>query len=86
MLVALLWCVDLICTCFNSLHDEVEMGYFVARYVMCLLIFVLGLQAPGLMSMRDFLDSDTARLHDMVCYKFHVILPCASHHLQINAN
>lgn len=51
----------------NSLHDEVEMGYFVARYVMCLLIFVLGLQAPGLMSLRDFLDSDTARLHDMVC-------------------
>ncbi|XP_037942995.1 ATP-binding cassette sub-family B member 6, mitochondrial-like, partial [Teleopsis dalmanni] len=29
--------------------DEIEMGFFVARYLMSLLIFVLGLKAPGIM-------------------------------------
>ncbi|CAB3368075.1 Hypothetical predicted protein [Cloeon dipterum] len=48
----------------KDLTDDIEMGLFIGRYIACLLIFILGLQAPGLMTLRDYLDSDTARLHD----------------------
>lgn len=37
----------------DTIKDKVEMGLFVARYTSCLLIFVLGLKAPGIASHRN---------------------------------
>lgn len=40
---------------------------FVSRYVTCLMIFVLGLKAPGLVSQRDYFDmNDPLHLHEEV--------------------
>lgn len=36
-----------------SVRDEVEMSLFVTRYISCLLIFVLGLKAPGIAMNRE---------------------------------
>lgn len=33
---------------FLRLSDQIEMGLFVLRYVSCLLMFLLGLKAPGI--------------------------------------
>lgn len=38
---------------FRSIRDEIEMLLFVTRYVCTLLIFVLGLKAPGIASNRE---------------------------------
>lgn len=38
---------------FASLRDEVEMSLFVTRYVCTLIIFVLGLKAPGIAANRE---------------------------------
>jgi len=40
--------------CFARLTDEIEMGVFVARFMSCVILFVLGLQAPGIMTTRDY--------------------------------
>lgn len=45
----------------NSLTDQIEMALFILRYVSNLLIFALGLRAPGIAS--NF-DSDYRTLHD----------------------
>lgn len=37
----------------NTIKDRIEMGLFVARYTSCLLIFVLGLKAPGIATHRE---------------------------------
>lgn len=37
----------------SSVRDEVEMSLFVTRYVCTLLVFVLGLKAPGIASNRE---------------------------------
>lgn len=34
-------------------RDKIEMGLFIARYVCTLLIFVLGLKAPGIQSIEN---------------------------------
>ncbi|XP_075221420.1 ABC transporter ATP-binding protein/permease Hmt-1 [Lycorma delicatula] len=39
----------------RTLSDKVEMGLFVARYVCCLLMFGLGLRAPGITT-RDYFN------------------------------
>lgn len=38
----------------RTLTDEIEMGVFVARFMSCVILFVLGLQAPGIMTTRDY--------------------------------
>jgi len=38
------------------LTDEIEMGVFVARFVSCVILFVLGLRAPGIMTTRDYFN------------------------------
>lgn len=38
---------------FATVRDQLEMSMFVTRYVCSLLIFVLGLKAPGISSNRD---------------------------------
>lgn len=38
---------------FKTVKDKTEMSLFVARYVSCLFIFVLGLKAPGILSHRE---------------------------------
>lgn len=38
---------------FATVRDKVEMSMFVTRYVCSLLIFVLGLKAPGIASNRE---------------------------------
>lgn len=38
---------------FATIRDKVEMSMFVTRYVCSLLIFVLGLKAPGIASNRE---------------------------------
>lgn len=43
-----------------SLTDQIEMALFILRYVSNLLIFALGLRAPGIAS----LDSDYHTLND----------------------
>ncbi|KAF4533336.1 hypothetical protein B566_EDAN002733 [Ephemera danica] len=49
----------------TDLTDKVEMGLFVTRYVTCLMIFLLGLKAPGLVSLRDYFDgSSPLRMQD----------------------
>lgn len=46
----------LIFLCFARLTDEIEMGMFVTRFVSCVILFVLGLRAPGIMTTRDYLN------------------------------
>lgn len=46
----------LIFLCFARLTDEIEMGVFVTRFVSCVILFVLGLRAPGIMTTRDYLN------------------------------
>lgn len=38
---------------FASIRDKVEMSLFVTRYICTLIIFVLGLKAPGIAANRD---------------------------------
>jgi len=40
----------------RTLTDEIEMGVFVARFVSCVILFVLGLRAPGIMTTRDYIN------------------------------
>lgn len=40
----------------TTLTDEIEMGVFVTRFVSCVILFVLGLRAPGIMTTRDYLN------------------------------
>lgn len=48
---------------FSTIRDKVEMSMFVTRYICSLLIFVLGLKAPGIISNREddyiHLENDT---------------------------
>lgn len=58
----------------TSLRDKVEMLLFVARYISSLLIFVLGLKAPGIANNREddyiHLEGDTNSVCDchIFCY------------------
>ncbi|KDR08849.1 ATP-binding cassette sub-family B member 6, mitochondrial isoform X3 [Zootermopsis nevadensis] len=40
----------------TTLTDEIEMGVFVTRFVSCVVLFVLGLRAPGIMTNRDYFN------------------------------
>ncbi|KAK6640025.1 hypothetical protein RUM43_008302 [Polyplax serrata] len=40
----------------KTLSDKVEVSFFITRYLSCLLLFVLGLRAPGIPSTRDYMD------------------------------
>ncbi|KAJ9597259.1 hypothetical protein L9F63_011895, partial [Diploptera punctata] len=40
----------------TTLTDQLEMGIFVTRFISCILIFVLGLRAPGIMTTRDYFN------------------------------
>lgn len=45
-----------------SLTDQIEMGLFVLRYISCLMVFVLGLKAPGIMQNVDYFNlNDSTR-------------------------
>lgn len=46
----------------SSLSDKIEFGFFVVRYVCGLLMFVLGLKAPGIPKVEDF----------MIHYRLHI--------------
>lgn len=44
------------------LSDQLEMGLFVLRYISCLVIFILGLKAPGIMQNVDYFSlNDSTR-------------------------
>lgn len=43
------WWFNLTC-----LKDKIEMTLFVLRYISCLLIFILGLKAPGIFRHEDY--------------------------------
>lgn len=63
---------------FRSVRDEIEMALFVTRYVCTLIVFVLGLKAPGLAPNRedDYIhlmnDNNSVILNNftMICYIF----------------
>ncbi|PSN53264.1 ATP-binding cassette sub-family B member 6 [Blattella germanica] len=40
----------------TTLTDQLEMGVFVTRFVSSLILFVLGLKAPGIMRARDYVN------------------------------
>lgn len=40
----------------KSLSDQVEMAFFILRYISCLVIFLLGLKAPGIMQNSDYFN------------------------------
>ncbi|XP_063219275.1 ATP-binding cassette sub-family B member 6 [Bacillus rossius redtenbacheri] len=40
----------------KTLSDKVDMAIFVIRYISCLIVFVLGLRAPGIMTTRDYFN------------------------------
>nr|XP_032517098.1 ATP-binding cassette sub-family B member 6, mitochondrial [Danaus plexippus plexippus] len=42
----------------KDLQDRLEMALFVGRYVSCMLMFILGMKAPGIMHPFEYLDSD----------------------------
>ncbi|KAJ1522945.1 hypothetical protein ONE63_002084 [Megalurothrips usitatus] len=44
----------------TSLTDKIEMALFVLRYVSCLIVFVLGLRAPGIMTAQDYFNIGAA--------------------------
>lgn len=45
---------------FSSLTDQIEMGLFVLRYLSTLIIFVLGLKAPGIMQSAEYFSLNDA--------------------------
>lgn len=59
---------------FASVRDKVEMSLFVSRYVCCLMIFVLGLKAPGITSNREddyiHLENETNTVRRKHCIIF----------------
>jgi hypothetical protein len=58
--------VILILFYFTRLTDEVEMGVFVTRFVFCVILFVLGLRAPGIMTTRDYFNlSNSSTEHNI---------------------
>lgn len=44
----------------SKLSDKVEMGLFVTRYISCLLLFGLGLRAPGITTSRDYMNLNSS--------------------------
>lgn len=40
----------------NSTSAKIEMGLFIARYISCMSVFILGLIAPGIMTSRDYFN------------------------------
>lgn len=42
----------------GSLQDRLEMALFVGRYVSCMIMFVLGMKAPGIMHQFEFLEGE----------------------------
>ncbi|XP_059052829.1 ATP-binding cassette sub-family B member 6 [Achroia grisella] len=47
----------------KDLQDRLEMSLFVGRYVSCMIIFVLGMKAPGIMHQFEYLESDDPTAH-----------------------
>lgn len=41
-----------------SLQDGLEMALFVGRYVSCMIMFVLGMKAPGIMHRIEYLEEE----------------------------
>ncbi|KAL4715897.1 hypothetical protein ACJJTC_013197 [Scirpophaga incertulas] len=46
----------------KDLQDRLEMALFVGRYVSCMIMFVLGMKAPGIMNPFEHLEDDTRRV------------------------
>lgn len=44
----------------SKLSDKVEMGLFITRYISCLLLFGLGLRAPGITTSRDYMNLNSS--------------------------
>lgn len=42
----------------KDLQDRLEMSLFVGRYVSCMLMFILGMKAPGIMHQFEYLDNE----------------------------
>nr|XP_026499703.1 ATP-binding cassette sub-family B member 6, mitochondrial [Vanessa tameamea]XP_026499704.1 ATP-binding cassette sub-family B member 6, mitochondrial [Vanessa tameamea] len=42
----------------KDLQDRLEMSLFVGRYVSCMIMFILGMKAPGIMHQFEYLESD----------------------------
>lgn len=66
----------------DSLSDKIEMGLFTTRYLLSLILFVLGLRAPGLPTTRDYLNlnQETSNSSIQVCSEVprHVHWPLTS--------
>ncbi|XP_049873404.1 ATP-binding cassette sub-family B member 6 [Pectinophora gossypiella] len=45
----------------KDLQDRLEMALFVGRYVSCMIMFVLGMKAPGIMHQFEYLDNEDGR-------------------------
>ncbi|KAI5644369.1 ABC transporter transmembrane region domain-containing protein [Phthorimaea operculella] len=45
----------------KNLQDRLEMALFVGRYVSCMLMFILGMKAPGIMHQFEYLNNDERR-------------------------
>lgn len=41
-----------------SLQDRLEMSLFVGRYVCCMIMFILGMKAPGIVHQFEYLESE----------------------------
>lgn len=52
------------------MSDQIEMALFVARYITCLIIFVLGLKAPGIMQNVDYFGLNDASNIQLVSLLF----------------
>ncbi|KAI8436832.1 hypothetical protein MSG28_010287 [Choristoneura fumiferana] len=42
----------------KDLQDRLEMSLFVGRYVCCMIMFILGMKAPGIMHQFEYLESE----------------------------
>lgn len=45
----------------KDIQDRLEMALFVGRYVSCMIMFVLGMKAPGIMHQFEYLEGEEAR-------------------------
>lgn len=45
----------------KNLQDRLEMALFVGRYVSCMIMFVLGMKAPGIMHQFEYLEDENRR-------------------------
>ncbi|CAK1551112.1 unnamed protein product [Leptosia nina] len=50
----------------KNLQDRLEMALFVGRYISCMIMFILGMKAPGIMHQFEYLEGDDSNRRNLL--------------------